>query len=320
MSALLQHHSPAWNWSLPIHSKPSVKILLPLMGEGIPPLKSLACWSPRSQASSWRTTVCGQTAGSPVGHPESPGRMARGSRVSGPQLSPSPRSRLYLTVHLLWAIWSCHKKMFQKHPPNQQRGGTCCVKSGRFPSAPGPAQERLPAKPPGTRAGCTPLYVYLLLLIYPTQTNWHPLTHHIAFSTGDLCTRPPARPGLHVRGAQCREWSPYTQPFPLGPVCSQESGPEAEAKYHCLLLPNSERFLGITSAASSTAPGCSSLEEKSIFQATRLAFSRRCKRIPCFLQLCSPWDQRLGFWMNWLQELTGNRAHPYFIRGRTVGN
>ena len=78
-------------------------------------------------------------------------------------------------------------------------------KSGRFPSAPGPAQERLPAKPPGTRAGCTPLYVYLLLLIYPTQTNWHPLTHHIAFSTGDLCTRPPARPGLHVRGAQCRE-------------------------------------------------------------------------------------------------------------------
>lgn len=95
--------------------------------------------------------------------------------------------------------------MFQKHPPNQQRGGTCCVKSGRFPSAPGPAQERLPAKPPGTRAGCTPLYVYLLLLIYPTQTNWHPLTHHIAFSTGDLCTRPPARPGLHVRGAQCRE-------------------------------------------------------------------------------------------------------------------
>lgn len=44
---------------------------------------------------------------------------------------------------------------------------------------------------------CTPLYTYLLLFIYTFPTNWHPLTHHTVFSTGNLCTQP-ARPSLRA--------------------------------------------------------------------------------------------------------------------------
>lgn len=58
-----------------------------------------------------------------------------------------------------------------------------------------------------TRAGCTLLDIYLLLFTYILPTNWHPLTHHTAFGTGNLCTRPytcphPALPGH--RASMCR--------------------------------------------------------------------------------------------------------------------